>query len=418
MFDLISDIFSALSKNKLRTFLTGFSMAWGVFMLMLLLGCGNGLQNAVMLNYDDNSKNQITLFPGRSSMPYKGLQAGRRSIINDNVLERLRKDLPQIRTISPSRMAWGVTETYGSEYISGGGLYGVNPEYFDIHKIDIIRGRNINLLDAKQMRKVMIIHKKNAELLFKDADPLGEYVVVNNVPYQVVGIYNDSDRDQTPPDIVPLTTLEKIYPSANGYERVYLDVVGITNATQGEEFENRLRATLASACNFDPQDRSAVWVWNEASSYYETQSIFTGISMFLWLIGIGTLIAGIVGISNIMLVTVKERTKEFGIRKAIGARPGNIISLILTESLMITAAFGYAGMLLGILLLEGLGKMFPAPDPGVGFDSEPAMFVNPTVNLGIAAGAMFILIIAGLIAAYIPAKKAVQVKPIEALHYE
>lgn len=418
MFDLISDIFSALSKNKLRTFLTGFSMAWGVFMLMLLLGCGNGLQNAVMLNYDDNSKNQITLFPGRSSMPYKGLQAGRRSIINDNVLERLRKDLPQIRTISPSRMAWGVTETYGSEYISGGGLYGVNPEYFDIHKIDIIRGRNINLLDAKQMRKVMIIHKKNAELLFKGADPLGEYVVVNNVPYQVVGIYNDSDRNQTPPDIVPLTTLEKIYPSANGYERVYLDVVGITNATQGEEFENRLRTTLASACNFDPQDRSAVWVWNEASSYYETQSIFTGISMFLWLIGIGTLIAGIVGISNIMLVTVKERTKEFGIRKAIGARPGNIISLILTESLMITAVFGYAGMLLGILLLEGLGKMFPAPEAGRGFDSEPAMFVNPTVNLGIAAGAMFILIIAGLIAAYIPAKKAVQVKPIEALHYE
>lgn len=418
MFDLISDIFSALSKNKLRTFLTGFSMAWGVFMLMLLLGCGNGLQNAVMLNYDDNSKNQIILFPGRSSMPYNGLQAGRRSVIDDNVVQRLHKELPQIRTVSPSRMAWGVTETYKGEYISGGGLYGVGPEYFDIHKIDIISGRNINLLDDRQMRKVMIIHKKNADLLFKDEDPLGKYVVVNNVPYQVVGVYNDSERDQTPPEIIPLSTLKKIYPSANGYDRVFLDVVGISNAKQGEEFENKLRGVLASACKYDPRDHSAVWVWNEASSYYETQSIFTGISMFLWLIGIGTLIAGIVGISNIMLVTVRERTKEFGIRKAIGARPRNIISLILTESLMITAAFGYAGMLLGILLLEGLGKMFPAPENAGGFDSEPAMFVNPTVDLGIAAGAMFILITAGLIAAYIPAKKAVQVKPIEALHYE
>lgn len=418
MFDLISDILSALGKNKLRTFLTGFSMAWGILMLVILLGCGNGLKNAMLSNYESSSSNRIQVWPGRTSMPYKGLQAGRRTIIDAETVEYLKKELPQIVSISPTRMVWGVTETYGAEYISGGGIYGVTPEYYStLENFSIIKGRIINELDDRLMRKVIIVHKRNADNLFKGADPIGKYLVVNNVPYKVVGIYIDDSRDSNPADIVPLGTLENIYPSNDGYGSLKITVSGIRNKQQSEQFEQQLRECFARKLDYDPNDRSGVWLWNEASSYFETLNIMNGISAFLWLIGLGTLIAGIVGISNIMLVTVKERTKEFGIRKALGARPRNIISLILTESLMITAMFGYLGMLLGIMLLELLSKFFPAPDPLAG-RWEPSVFVNPSIDLGVAVGAMAILVLAGLAAAYVPAKRAVDVKPIEALHYE
>lgn len=418
MFDLISDIFSALSKNKLRTFLTGFSMAWGILLLVILLGCGNGLKNAMMSNYSDSSTNALKVWPGRTSMPYKGLQAGRRTVVDADVVEYLKNELPQISGISPVRNVWGVTETYGTEYISGGGLYGITPEYYKYDPMTILEGRNINELDDRLMRKVVVMHKKNVKNLFKGKSPIGEYIVVNGVPYLVIGVYSNSDRDSNPADIVPLSTIEKIYPSANGYNQLTIYVDGIRNSADGEEFEKQLRAKFAEKLDYSPEDKSGVWIWNQASSYYQTLGIMQGLTAFLWLIGLGTLIAGIVGISNIMLVTVKERTKEFGIRKALGARPRNIISLILTESLMITAVFGYFGMLLGILILEGLGKMFPAPDPAASEDFTPAVFADPSVGLGVALGAMGILIVAGLAAAYVPASKAVEVKPIEALHYE
>lgn len=417
MFDLVSDILTALSKNKLRTFLTGFSMAWGILMLVILLGCGNGLKNAMMGNYSNMSRNSLVIWPGRTSIPYNGLQAGRRSIVDDKVLDYVKGQLPQIRSIAPVRRVWGVTETYGTEYISGGGLYGVTSEYYRDNDFTLIEGRAINELDYRDMRKVVIMHRKNVANLFKGRNPIGEYVVVNGVPYKVIGIYKDDEREGNPADIIPLSTLEKVYPSANGYDQVTFFIDGVDNKEQGKEFEDKLRKAFAQVLGYSPEDRSGVWVWNVAENYFETLGIMNGISAFLWLIGLGTLIAGIVGISNIMLVTVRERTKEFGIRKAIGARPRDIIRLILTESLMITAIFGYFGMVIGIGILELLCKIFPAPDP-LATDPQPATFVNPSIDISVAVGAMVILIAAGLAAAFVPARKAVEVKPIEALHYD
>lgn len=417
MFDLIADILSALGKNKLRTFLTGFSMAWGIFILMVLLGSGNGLRNAILQNYSDVSANTMDMWVGRTTMPYNGLASGRKIVVEKKDLEFIRKEFPQVSAISPTRNVWGTTETYGAEYITGGGLYGVTPDYFKINVFNLIEGRNINELDQQEMRKVVVMHKRNVTNLFKGKDPIGEYIVVNNVPYKVIGVYNNQDRESTPADLVPLSTVEKIYPSRDGYGNITLKLEGIKNKEQSDAFEEKFRSSLASRFGYHPQDKSAIWMWNATSSYFESLNIINGITIFLWLIGIGTLIAGVVGISNIMLVTVKERTKEFGIRKALGARPRNVIALILTESLLITASFGYAGMLLGLGLLNLLQKAFPGPDPNAeGF--TPSVFSNPSIDLGIAFSAMAILIVASLFAAYMPARKAVAVKPIEALHYE
>lgn len=416
MSEIFSDILTSLSKNKLRTILTGSSMAWGVFILIVLLGCGNGLKNAVMYNYADSAVNTITIWPGFTTMPYNGLSTGRRTILDDKVIRAMREEFPQISAAAPLRTVWNVTKTVGDEYIQGG-ILGITPEWLEIEHCNVVKGRLLNKMDNEGKRKVMVIHRKNAELLFKGSEALGRYITVNMVPYKVVGVYDSNNGSQNTPDLIPLQTLEMVYPSRNGYERVTIAVDGVTSFKKSGKFEEKLRAMLASRLQCSVKDEGALWIWNNMSSYMEVQGIFRGISIFLWLIGIGTLIAGIVGIGNIMLVTVKERTKEFGIRKALGARPRSIMKLILTESLLITTSFGYLGMLAGILLIEALAKAFPAPDPSVSEITSTA-FVNPCVNLGTALGALGILIAAGVLAAMVPARKALEVKPIEALHYD
>lgn len=415
MLDILYDIFSSLGKNKLRTFLTGFSMAWGVFMLILLLGCGNGLKNAVTLNFEDRAKNILTMWPGRTTKPYEGLKTGRYIKLDDEAIAIIR-EMPEVGIIAPVRQVYNTTKTYGAEYVQSG-LSGVTPERFKLMKMDIVEGRTLNSMDMAQKRKVILMHQKNARNLFKDQEAIGRYVNINNVPYKVVGIFTDSNDSQSPNDFIPLSTLEMIYPTAYGYSSLTIEINGINSIAACDKFEKELRERLGEELQFDSEDTSAVWIWNSMSDYMQTMNIFNGISMFLWLIGLGTLIAGVVGISNIMLVTVKERTKEFGIRKSLGAKPGNIIRLILSESLAITASFGYFGLLAGILVIEGLAKLFPTPPPDAA-ENSPSAFVNPEISIWIALGAMAILIIAGLAAAYVPAKKAVEVKPIEALHYE
>lgn len=417
MFDLLSDISSSLGRNKLRTFLTGFSMAWGVFMLVILLGCGNGLKNATLGNYADRSNNYITIWPGRTSIPYKGLQTGRRMKIDEKVVAVLGDDFPNVRSISTIRAQYNVTKTVGAEYVTGT-LFGVTPERFSIERANIVEGRLLNMMDMQAKRKVIVMHRKNAETLFKGRPALGQYVIVGGVGYQVVGIFKDRDNSQTPGDYIPLPTLEMIYPSADGYNSITVETCGIETKKDCEKFENDLRSAMASVMQFSPQDKSAVWIWNAMSDYIQTMGIFRGITLFLWLVGLGTLVAGIVGISNIMLVTVRERTKEFGIRKSLGAKPRNIMALILSESLVITSLFGYIGMLLGVLVLGGLSKIFPAVDPDAPWGDKPTVFANPQIDIWIAVAAVLILVAAGVAAAYIPAKKAVEIKPIEALHYE
>lgn len=415
MFDIWQEIFSTIKKNKLRTFLTGFSMAWGIFMLILLLGAGNGLKNGVASNFGSSAKNSMRLWPGRTSMTYKGLQKGRRIKFDASDEDHLKRKFSNISYYSPTIFRGDTEISYGKEY-GPNLLIGVAPDYAMIMNIEVKagKGRFINDLDIKEARKVIVIHQKTADGLFKGEEPLGKYVVVNRVAYQVIGIYEDDNMDNLPDVIVPLSTAQRIYNPEEGYNMVAFMMDGLETQEANEEFDRNMRAEMAMKHTFDVEDRRAIYVWNRLKDYIQTMGIFNGISLFVWVIGIGTLIAGVVGVSNIMLITVKERTKEFGIRKSLGATPFSILKLILLEALLITSFFGYIGMVAGVGLTEVVNNLMK----GSGSGEDMSVFKNPTVDISIVLAATCVLIIAGLLAGYFPAKKAVSIKPIEALRYE
>lgn len=413
MFDIWREIFSTIKKNKLRTFLTGFSMAWGIFMLILLLGAGNGLKNGVSSNFGNSAKNSVRLWPGRTSLPYEGWQKGRQIKFDATDEAYLKREFPNISAYSSSIERWNSVISYGKEYGTNA-LMGISPDYRRIQNIEVKagKGRFINEVDMREARKVIVIHQKTADGLFRGEEPLGKYVVVDKVAYQVIGVYEDENMNQLPEVLIPLTTAQRIYNPESGYDMIAFLVEDLKTNEANEEFDQSMRSRMAAKHSFDVKDRRAMWVWNKLKNYMQTMGIFNGINLFVWVIGIGTLIAGVVGVSNIMLITVKERTKEFGIRKSLGATPFSILKLILLEALLITGFFGYIGMVVGVGLTEMVNKVLEEGS------SDMSVFKNPTVDISIVLAATFVLIVSGLLAGYFPAKKAVSIKPIEALRYE
>jgi putative ABC transport system permease protein len=418
MFDDFQEIFSTLRKNKLRTFLTGFSMAWGIFMLIALLGAGNGLRNGILFNFADMATNFVKLWPGTTAQAYQGLQAGRRIKLDSTEAPYLKEQFREVYNVSPLISRWGNNYYYKNDYAPGV-LQGVLPGYQNVETVEIKEGngRFINEADIRHARKVIVLHSRTAGLLFKDKNPLGESIKYDNVMYKVVGVYHDTNMSQTPNSCIPLTTAQLIYNPENGYSQVAMLLNDLETAEDNEIFEDNLRGALGRKHRFEREDHSAVYLYNVAREFLQFKGIFNGITLFVWIIGLGTLIAGVVGISNIMLITVKERTKEFGIRKAIGATPGTILRLVMTECLMITAFFGYLGMLGGIAVTELLNNVMGTPNAPTS-QEDMVMFTNPTVEPSIIIAATIVLIVAGLLAGYLPARRAVQVKPIEALRYE
>lgn len=388
-------------------------MAWGIFMLILLLGAGNGLKNGVASLFGASAKNTMYLGPGYTSMPYKGLAKERRVKLDEEDDVLLKQQFASISHYSPMIDRGSGEISYGKEYVSNG-LRGVMPDYAFIRNMEIRtgNGRFINEADVREFRKVMVIHRQTADILFRGESPLGKYVLSDHVAYQVIGIYEDEELEQRPDVCVPLTTLRRIYGSSEGYNRLLLAVEGLNTLEANEQFEGDVRQKIAIKHNFDVADGQAMWIWNRLRDYMQTMGIFNGISLFVWVIGIGTLVAGVVGVSNIMLITVKERTREFGIRKALGATPFSILKLIVLEALLITGFFGYIGMVAGVGLTELVGHWMTESG------SEMDMFKNPTVELPVVFSATLILIVAGVLAGYFPARKAVRIKPIEALRYE
>ncbi len=422
MRDFFEEIFSSIRKNKLRTFLTGFSIAWGIFMLIILLGSGNGLKNGMLENFRFMSTNSLTIFPGRTNVAYKGMAKSRRIILKEDDAEVLRgslqanasKVIPMIRT--------GNKNIANKSEFTNNNIGGVTPDYLGFINSFIIasKGRNINETDLQEERKVIVIHEKTAKILFRDNDnPVGEYVNLDNIPFKIAGIYSEfSGGEQNPRAFIPITTARSIFQPSGEINDISMELVGLDTKEQNELFEEQIRNRLAQKHQFDPSDKNALWIWNRLSDYMQMQGIFNGISFFVWIIGIGTLIAGIVGISNIMLITVKERTHEFGVRKALGATPLSILSLVLTESVIITAIFGYVGMIAGVGLTELINFIMTQSMDNSGSEDSVSIFKNPTVELSVIFMATAILIIAGLIAGYVPAKRAVSIKPIDALRGE
>lgn len=420
MIDQFQEIFDTLKKNKLRTTLTGLSVSWGIFILIVLLGAGNGLKNGVMQNFSERAVNRINLWSGTTSMPHKGLKSGRQLLFTEREVSAIEKQVEESRYIT-ARYNTTQTISYGMEYGSYG-LRGVMPNYYDIEKLTIPpgKGRFINAMDMKEKNKVIVLDQKMADILFKHEEPLGKYVKVGQIMFKVVGINTKKEQWGGSNAYIPFSAAQAIYNPKRTFWQITFTVDGLTTKEQNDQFNESLRNMMGARLNFDPEDQQALYINNSQSDYVETMKIFGGITFFVTIIGILTLIAGIVGVSNIMLVSVKERTREIGIRKAIGATPMAILKTIILESIFITTIFGYIGMMFGIGLTELINFFMEQSASANMASDEPQMsiFTNPTVDIGYAIFATVILIIAGVIAGYLPARKAVSVQPIEAMRQE
>ncbi|MCE4565978.1 ABC transporter permease [Maribellus sp. CM-23] len=420
MFDIDKwqEIFATIKKNKMRTFLTGFSVAWGIFMLMILLGSGNGLSNGVSENFMRDAVNAMWLWSGRTSIPYQGLKEGR-DIRFTNADYDVLKDLEGIEYTSGRYYIRGNKFSYGNEY----GEYTAitcHPDLQDVENIEIVDGRFINQVDINQTRKSVVLGKDIYDALFKDKNAIGEYVRVNNIPFKVVGICREGGGTRHRNAYIPVSTGQKVFNGSNRLHNFAL-TINATTLEESQAIEQRVRETMARKHRFDTADESAMGSYNKLEDVIQTMKIFQAIKIFIWIIGTGTLIAGVVGVSNIMLIVVKERTKEIGIRKAIGASPSSVIGLVLLESILITTVAGYIGLVMGTGLMELINlvveKQYEVSAATNGGNGE-TIFRNPTVDLGVAMTATLLLVVAGTIAGYIPAKRAARIKPIEALRDE
>ncbi|MCL2414965.1 MAG: ABC transporter permease [Bacteroidales bacterium] len=413
--DTLYEIFTTFRKNKLRTALTGFAVAWGIFMLIVLLGAGNGLINASLSWFEGRTINTASLWPGRTSMPHQGFRVNRQIRFEMSDLEFLKNQFPDnISTIVPVLRLNNRTVSVGTSN-SIVHIHAVYPENAMISGTTISQGngRFINQLDLDERRKVAVLHPQTARILFPNQDPLGEHIRINNILFQVVGVFDapdgDGERNQTL--IIPFTTGREVFNVGPFIHQIVMVIENLTTQEDNENFNQEVRTALAQRKQFHPDDRNAVWMWNQYQNYLQTNMIMRVLTIAVWIIGLFTLISGIVGVSNIMLISVKERTKEFGIRKAIGASPMSILKVVVLESIIITTIFGYIGMLLGIGVTEGIHALMQAQ----GADGASQMFTNPTVDLSIAISATLTMIIAGTLAGFFPARNAVMIKPVTAL---
>ena len=420
-FDNLREIWSTIRKNKLRTVLTGFSVSWGIFMLIVLLGAGNGFRNGVMYNFRNWSKNKIEVWGGYTTKPWDGLPLNRSITLKESDIDVMTRVHPEIDLYSAT-IAQEDTFYVDTEYFTGR-INGVFPDHAAINYVNINagNGRFINDLDMRGSRKVIVLSPRMKEVLFRDKPALGQWVRAGEVMYQVVGVYNDDDKSNNSPAYIPFTTARSLYKRGDDLSLLTFTVNGLVTDEANERFEESFRQTMGRLHRFDPTDMNAIGMWNTANEFRMLSNMMNAITLFLWVVGIGTLTAGIVGVSNIMLITVKERTREFGIRKAIGAKPASILGLIITESILVTAVFGYLGMVAGIGLTEAVSAAMDTANAAQatgGQEANVTVFRDPTVNLSIALSATALIIFAGVLAGYFPARKAVQISAIEAMRAE
>lgn len=418
MKDIITEIWATARRNKLRTALTGFAVAWGIFMLIFLLGAGNGLINAQMQNSDRYLVNSMKVFGGWTSVPYDGLNSGRSISLNDADVRTTELGFTE-NVDEVGAMLWqnSVNISLGQQYVNGS-LTGVYPNYVSINKQEMLKGRFINDIDLRERRKVLVISEDHAKELEPHGGTIvGRYVNVDGLMFRVVGVYK-ADRTMRNDDVfTAFSTLKTIYGKGDKAGTIEFSFHGLTTEQQNEEFESRYRTRLNANHRAAPNDENSVWLWNRYTDNIQMQKGIGIIRTALWIVGLFTLLSGIVGVSNIMLITVKERTREFGIRKAIGAKPWSILKLIIIESVVITSLFGYIGMLCGIAANEYMDATIGHEQVDTGL-FRATMFVNPTVGLDVCVEVMLVMIVAGTVAGLIPAIKAARIRPIEALRAE
>ena len=419
MRELIKEIWSTSKRNKLRTSLTGFAVAWGIFMLIFLLGAGNGLINAQLQQSTRFLANSMRVFPGETSKAYKGLKEGRSITLNDRDILISNQTYGQyVDDVGGRLEQYNVNINYGDNYVASQSLVGVAPTHPKIDKTELIAGRFINEIDMKDQRKNVVLSRSQAKELSKDYRSLvGKNVKISNLNFQVVGIYKDDESRNNTEAFIAYSTIKTIYAKGDDAGSLEFTIKNLKTQEDNEQFEKNYRASINNNHQAAPDDDRTIWLWNR---YMDNIQMNQGIAIMqtaLWIVGLFTLLSGIVGVSNIMLITVKERTREFGVRKAIGAKPWSILKLIITESIIITSFFGYIGMVCGVAANEIMNATIGHTTIDTGL-FKAAMFVNPTVGLGTCIGATITIVIAGTIAGLIPAIKAARIRPIEALRAE
>lgn len=419
MRELIKEIWSTSKRNKLRTSLTGFAVAWGIFMLIFLLGAGNGLINAQLQQSTRFLANSMRVFPGETSKAYKGLKEGRSITLNDKDILISNKTYGQyVDDVGGRLEQYNVNINYGDNYVASQSLVGVAPTHPKIDKTEMIAGRFINEIDMKEQRKNVVLSRSQAKELCKDYRSLvGKNVKISNLNFQVVGIYKDDESRNNTEAFIAYSTIKTIYAKGDDAGSLEFTIKNLKTREDNKQFEKNYRASINNNHQAAPDDERTIWLWNR---YMDNIQMNQGIAIMqtaLWIVGLFTLLSGIVGVSNIMLITVKERTREFGVRKAIGAKPWSILKLIITESIIITSFFGYIGMVCGVAANEIMDATIGHTTVDTGL-FKAAMFVNPTVGIGTCIGATIAIVIAGTIAGLIPAIKAARIRPIEALRAE
>lgn len=419
MRELIKEIWSTSKRNKLRTSLTGFAVAWGIFMLIFLLGAGNGLINAQLQQSTRFLANSMRVFPGETSKAYKGLKEGRSITLNDKDILISNQTYGQyVDDVGGRLEQYNVNINYGDNYVASQSLVGVAPTHPKIDKTEMIAGRFINEIDMKEQRKNVVLSRSQTKELCKDYRSLvGKNVKISNLNFQVVGIYKDDESRNNTEAFIAYSTIKTIYAKGDDAGSLEFTIKNLKTREDNKQFEKNYRTSINNNHQAAPDDERTIWLWNR---YMDNIQMNQGIAIMqtaLWIVGLFTLLSGIVGVSNIMLITVKERTREFGVRKAIGAKPWSILKLIITESIIITSFFGYIGMVCGVAANEIMDATIGHTTIDTGL-FKAAMFVNPTVGIGTCIGATITIVIAGTIAGLIPAIKAARIRPIEALRAE
>lgn len=414
--DLWTEIVSALKKNRLRSFMTAFGVFWGIFMLIVMSGAGRALENGVLDGVRAFATNSAFFWTERTSVPYEGFQRGRRWNYENTDIQYIRENVKEVEYISPRLFGeqQGGNNTIRGERTGAFNIYGDYPDYFKIDQWSVNKGRLINEIDILQNRKVCVIGERVEEVMFeKDENPVGQYLKISGVYFQVVGVIHAETRinfggKKEETIIIPFSTMQTAY---NYGDVVHFFSVTSKKGTKVSDLEEKLKKILKERHKVAPDDLQAIGSFNIEKEFVKFNALFLGIQVLTWIVGIGTLLAGVIGVSNIMLVIIKERTQEIGIQRAIGATPATVIKHIVAESVFLTVMAGYIGLSLGVGVLEILNRILLSA-------GDEMFFRNPEVNLTMALSALAVLVVSGIFAGLIPAKRAVSIKPIDAIRDE
>lgn len=410
MFDLANEIMATLRHNKLRTALTGFAVSWGIFLLIVLLSVSRGLVNGMEAMFNQRDTETVSIRGGFAQKAYKGLKEDRRVTLRDADIDIIASQNANVTSEVVGQISNDTAKvTTSNEYLSGG-YKGVYPAELRNNDLEMLRGRFINHNDIKQQRRVAVINEESAKVLFDKKDPIGQMVKISDLSFTVIGTYKQEWRRDV---YIPYSTAKAMSGGSDKINNITVKMRNVTTLEDSEEAEKGFRSTLGRQHTFADDDTGALWIWNRFSEYLKTSTAMGAIGYAVWIIGLLTMLSGIVGVSNIMFVSVRERTHEIGVRRAIGAKPRSILRQIILESVAITTLFGYIGIVLGVLVAQGVAMIADG-----GGEGGRQILKDPTVDLAIAFQVTFVLIIAGALAGLFPAMKSLKIKPVEALRDE